>query len=238
MTAPPAEGYYAARSARMLRGFDRAAPRFARSLERHHDAAFAEEVLRDARIEFERLLPELPYIGGRRNVFSWVMVVNGWLVALFRAMQARGKSAEETIRVAADVADELFRSLPGAVLRLVGRLAFTRPVRGVLRRQAERSQERRFAADFVFQFREGDGDDWALVFDECAVNKFYEAQKTPELAPYCNFFDVTYSRLMGMGVDASETIGLGCRQCKLRYAHGRETVVAGPLERVLPETAP
>ena len=147
MTAPPAEGYYAARSARMLRGFDRASKRFARSLERHHDAAFAEEVLRDARIEFERLLPELPYIGGRRNVFSWVMVVNGWLVALFRAMQARGKSAEETIRVAADVADELFRSLPGAVLRLVGRLAFTRPVRGVLRRQAERSQERRFAAD-------------------------------------------------------------------------------------------
>ena len=39
----------------------------------------------------------------------------------------------------------------------------------------------------------------------------------------CNFFDVTYSRLMGMGLDASETIGLGCPQCKLRFAHGRAT---------------
>ena len=235
MSANPAEGYYAARRERMLRGFDRASPRFARSLERHHDAAFAEQVLRDARVEFDRLLPELPYIGGRWNVFSWVMVVNGWLVALFRAMQARGRSAEETMRVAADVTDELFRSFPGLVLRGIGRLAFTRPVRRVLRRQAEQSQQRRFAEDFVFRFREGDGDDWALVFDECAVNKFYEAQGTRELAPYCNFFDVTYSRLMGMGLDASETIGLGCPQCKLRFAHGRATPVPKTLEGVLPE---
>jgi hypothetical protein len=234
VSTTPAEGYYAARRERMLRGFDRASPRFARSLERHHDAAFAEQVPREARVEFERLLPELPYIGGRRNLFSWVMVVNGWLVALFRAMQARGGSAEQTMRVAADVSDELFRSFPGLVLRLVGRLAFTPPVRHVLRKQAERSQERRFGADFVFQFREGDGDDWALVFDECAVNKFYEAQGTPELSPYCNFFDVTYSRLMGLGLDASETIGLGCPQCKLRFAHGRATPVPKTLAAVLP----
>jgi hypothetical protein len=197
VSTTPAEGYYAARRERMLRGFDRASPRFARSLERHHDAAFAEQVPREARVEFERL-------------------------------------PEQTMRVAADVSDELFRSFPGLVLRLVGRLAFTPPVRHVLRKQAERSQERRFGADFVFQFREGDGDDWALVFDECAVNKFYEAQGTPELSPYCNFFDVTYSRLMGLGLDASETIGLGCPQCKLRFAHGRATPVPKTLAAVLP----
>ena len=65
----------------------------------------------------------------------------------------------------------------------------------------------------------------SLVFDECAVNKFYDAQGVEELKPYCNFFDVTYSRLMGMGVDATQTIGLGCEKCTLCYKHGRETVV-------------
>jgi hypothetical protein len=56
------------------------------------------------------------------------------------------------------------------------------------------------------------------------------------LKPYCNFFDVTYSRLMGMGVDASETIGLGCETCSLRYKHGRETAIPERLEGVLPRT--
>ena len=44
-----------------------------------------------------------------------------------------------------------------------------------------------------------------------------------DLKPHCNFFDVTYSRLMNMGVDATETIGKGCTQCALRFKPGRET---------------
>jgi hypothetical protein len=109
-------------------------------------------------------------------------------------------------------------------------------VTGLLKRQAKRSRARRYEADFVYTVREGQGDDFALVFDECAVNKFLDRQGAEELKPYCNFFDVTYSRLMGMGVDASETIGLGCETCSLRYKHGRETAIPERLEGVLPRT--
>ena len=76
----------------------------------------------------------------------------------------------------------------------------------------------------------------SLIFSECAVNKLYEAQGVEELKPYCNFFDVTYSRLMDMGCDATETIGQGCDKCALRYQHGRETEIPAPLEGVLPRT--
>ena len=46
------------------------------------------------------------------------------------------------------------------------------------------------------------GFDWALEFTECAVNKFYKEQGVEELKPYCNFFDVTYSKYLHMGIDA------------------------------------
>jgi len=126
------------------------------------------------------------------------------------------------------------RSLPGFALRLCGRLAFARPFRRLLERQAARSRERRYPEDFVYSVREGDDGELALVFEECAVNKFYAAQGTEELAPYCNFFDVSYSRLMGMGLDASETIGLGCKTCQLRFKHGRETATPERLAGVFP----
>jgi hypothetical protein len=133
-------------------------------------------VVADARGEFERLIPELPYIGGWRNVFSPTMVLSGWMVALHRAMAARGRSAEDTVRVCAEVSDGYLRGAPRFVLRLAGRLGFTRSITGILRRQAARSQARRYQADFVYTVEEGELDDFALVFDECAVNKFLDAQ--------------------------------------------------------------
>lgn len=235
MSQDAGRGYYAARRERLLRGFDRAAGRIRRVLARHHDAAFADSLMVDARAEFESIIPEIPYIGGKRNLFSGVMIANGWIAALYRAMKARGCSAEDVARVGAEVGDDFFRSFPPWMLRLVGWLAFTRPVRWLLRRQAQRSQARRYPADFVYSLREGDGDDLALVFEECAVNKFYDAYGLEDLKPYCNQFDVIYSRLMGMGLDARETIGLGCQTCRLRFKHGRETVIPPRLEGVLRE---
>jgi hypothetical protein len=236
-TANPAgDDYYEARRARLLWSFDRVSRRARRSIERHHGATFSEAVVADARLEFERLIPELPYIGGRRNIFTPIMVIAGWMVALSRAMEARGKSAEDVVRVCAEVSDEYLRGLPDFLLRLAGRLGFTRLVTALLKRQARRSRVRRYPADFVYAVEEGQEGELALVFDECAVNKFLDAQGADELKPYCNFFDVTYSRLMGMGVDASETIGLGCDRCSLRYKHGRETAIPMRLQGVLPRT--
>ncbi len=76
----------------------------------------------------------------------------------------------------------------------------------------------------------------ALEFEECAVQKFYDAQALPELQRYCNFFDGTYSRLMNMGVDATQTLGLGCDTCTLAYARGRETPIPDSLRGILPGT--
>ena len=166
---------------------------------------------------------------------SLASTVNGWVVALHRAMAARGKQADDSIRVCQAVFDAWLHKLPRFVLRATGALLLSAPVRGYFERQARRSQERRYAEDFVWRLERGPDGETSFVFDECAVNKWYEAQGVRELKPYCNFADVTYSRLMGMGVDATQTIGLGCDQCALRFKHGRETVVPPTLEGIVPD---
>jgi hypothetical protein len=202
-------------------------------LVQHHGEAFAGRVVVDARDEYERVLPDVPDIGGRRNVFQPVMTVNGWLAALHRAMRAHGANAEDSIRVAQTVFDGWFRKLPRFALLAIGRLLLSGPVRGYFARQAARSQERRYAEDFVWKVEQGADGELSFVFDECAVNKWYDAQDLRDLKPYCNFADVTYSRLMGMGVDATETIGLGCPQCALRFKHGRETAIPPSLSKIV-----
>jgi len=107
-------------------------------------------------------------------------------------------------------------------------------MRRYFERQAKRSQRRESADDFVWHVETAPDGEFSLVFDECAVNKWYDAQGLGDLKPFCNFADVTYSRLMGMGVDATQTIGLGCEQCALRFKQGRETRVPPNLEGIVP----
>jgi hypothetical protein len=215
----------------------RAFERFLRSahplLVAHHGEAFADQVLAATRVEYERVLPEVPDIGGLGNVFQPVMTVNGWIVALHRAMKVRGKSAEDAIRICQHVFDGWFRKLPAFLLRAIGWGMLSAPARWYFESQARRSRERSNPADFVWRVERDDTGVLSLIFDECAVNKWYAAQDVRDLAPYCNFADVTYSRLMGMGVDATETIGLGCDHCALRYRRGRETVVPPSLAGVV-----
>jgi hypothetical protein len=194
---------------------------------------FADEVVGVARVEYERVLPEVPDIGGARNVFQPVMTVNGWLAAFHRAMSSQGQSADESIRVCQETFDGWLHKLPGFALRAIGRVLLSGPSVRYFERQAKRSRERRYAEDFVWSVERGPDGVVSFIFDECAVNKWYDAQGLRELKPYCNFVDVTYSRLMGMGVDATETIGLGCQQCALRYKQGRETVIPPSLGSIV-----
>jgi hypothetical protein len=217
------------------RGFEMFLTGARRVLVRRHGETFADAVVTAAREEYEDVRLRVPDIGGARNVFQPVMTVNGWLVALHRALQARGQAAEETIRVCQEVVDTWLHRVPRSVLRGLGWLAMSPPVRWLFEQQARRSQKREYAADFVWHVERGADGEVAFVFDECAVNKWYDAEDLRELKPYCNFVDVTYSRLMGMGVDATQTIGLGCEQCALRYKYGRETVIPRTLETIIPQ---
>lgn len=214
-------------------GFELFLRRVSREIAGRWGADVAERVTQDARAAYPQIAAEVPDIGGWRNVFSWVLAVNGWLIALNHGMGRNGRSAEDTIAVAFAVSDRLFRAIPAPLLRGIGRAAFSAPVRRFLRRQAARSQKRVFPADFVYEVEETPDGEMSLVFSECAVNKMYDARGLTELKPYCNFFDVTYSRLMGMGLDAHETIGLGCDRCALRFKHGRATEIPTALQNIV-----
>ena len=150
-------------------------------------------------------------------------------------MRTKGKTVEETADIACEATEDFYRSYSSLRLWGLRKLLFSAPARWYFKTQALRSQKREYQGDWVWDFESGKGEDFAARFEmhECGECKFYKAQEVEELSRYCNFFDVTYSRLMNMGVDASETIGLGCERCALRYQHGRETTVPVELRSII-----
>jgi len=219
-----------------MRQFERRLVLVRQSLSRNEDHAFVEEIIGTARGAFERIIPAIPYIGGRDNLFTTVLITNAWIIALYQAMRSRERSIDEIVRLSCDTADRYLREKPALLLHAFGHLAFTSFVTGPLKKQGVQSQQRFYPQDFVFELIKGDGKrfDWKLEFSECAVIKFFESQGAGELKPFCNMVEVTYSRFLNLGLDATHTIGGGCNACVLAFRKGRPTKIPQGLEAMLP----
>ena len=228
------QDYYLAKKKRLMQVFDFMFRPIEAKLGVYYGEEYARDIVHQSRREFIEIIPQLPYVGGMKNYYTPIIVINGMIIAMYRAMSESGKTAEEVIRIWAEAADDLFAKIPPWLARLGGQALLSRPVVRGFRKQTALSQERRFPEDWVYELVEGEDFDVGFEFSECAVIKLYQAMDTMELAPYCNFVDVTYSHYLGIGLDASETIGMGNARCRMLFNKGHKTVITPNLVDVLP----
>jgi hypothetical protein len=176
--------------------------------------------------EYQSLLPEVPYIGGEKNLNSGNLLASAYTLAVYRVLQAHGQTTEEVGQVTYE-AYEAASGLPGWVRAVVGRLQYGKKDQEQWRAQAAESQKRQYPGDWVFTFVEGDGEefDYGLDFTECGICKFYHAQEADELTPYLCLMDSVVSKAFGRGLVRHKTLAEGADVCDFRYKAGRETFV-------------
>ncbi len=176
--------------------------------------------------EGEAILARLPDIGGRKNLFSPIIVFNGWLIALHKAVLAERLPVVLTPYVGRAVFERMVHKIPRPIGRLIGVLTFSGLGRRFLAKQADQSQKEVYPADFVYTFttaKVGHEVEAEFVFMACAVHKLYEAEGVPELKAYCNFADPVYASYFHMGCDASATLAQGFDVCTLNFNNRRGT---------------
>jgi hypothetical protein len=224
--ADDSANYYLARKAKLQKSFSRVLKRLRRPLLSRYDEAITDLILADSAREFEAIIPELPYIGGKKNGATPIIIVAGWSVAFLRAMKKHGKTAEEVGTISHETMEEFLRLCPGFLRRLAGRaFAWYAPRR--LGRMALESQKRIYPGDWVFRVTPGDGRDFDFraEYSECGVCKTYRALDAEELLPYCCFADLAMSRAVQLGIVFEKTIGTGSDACVGHFKRGRETLI-------------
>jgi len=221
--------YYISHKTRFLKEFDLIA-KSARSV---LDAYFVGEdvngLLAETRREFEALIPQLPYIGGKQP-FTEFIVFTGMLLAIYRINKARGKTAEQTGEWVFEIGRVFLRTSPFFLTRLFGSMNFSHYYLSRLRKRAIESHQRKYPDGYVFDFIEGDGKafDYGVDYLECASCKFLAKQGAPELAPYLCPVDILYSDALGWGLTRTQTLAEGAERCDFRFKKGGKTKVAVP----------
>ena len=220
--------YYLKRKKRFLLEFDLVA-KSAHSVIEGYYGENARALTLEARREFEDLIPQFPYIGGKQPHTEFI-VFTGMLLAVYHVNKAHGKTAEQTGEMVFEMGRAFLNSFPTFLLGLFMPLNFSRRYLDLIRKGAIESQQRKYPEGNVIGFIEGDGKkfDYGVDYLECASCKFLTKQGAPEIAPYLCPVDILFSEALGWGLTRTTTLAEGAEVCDFRFRKGGPTNVAVP----------
>ena len=213
--------YYVSRKSKLLKDFDKIAKRVRNVFVSYYGTELTEVIMGEVRLEYEKLIPQLPYIRVRQPLISTAQ-----FLAMYRVIRAHGKTVEEIGKLIYEASRKILDMYPGFVLRILGLMSFSGRHLKDWHRGAAESQKREFPEDFVFTVIEGsEGFDYGVDYTECACCKFLNKQGALELAPYICATDIIYSEKLGTGLVRTMTLADGYNKCDFRFKKGGATRV-------------
>ena len=223
-TVPTPASYYVANKARIVKELDPVIRQMRKFTAQSYGESLAATMVSEAMQEFERLLPQLPYIGGDKNSLTDTLAQSAGALAFYRVMKAHGtlRAVEETGRIIYQTAEAMaFRT--DAFSSVSEKMAQGKAAQNGFKRMATWSQQRAYPDDWVLTFVEGNGKafDFGVDYTECGIVKFYHAQGADELAPYLCLGDFPISQALGTGLVRTTTLARGGSRCDFRFKNGR-----------------
>ncbi|HSG43296.1 MAG TPA: L-2-amino-thiazoline-4-carboxylic acid hydrolase [Anaerolineales bacterium] len=226
---------YLYRKNQIMKTFDKLLARVQPSVSEWFGEEQARQFAWEARQEYEELIPRIPYIGESSLALSFFLPTTRYL-AVYRALQKRGRTVEEAGRLIYRMGTEEALAMPPLGRRIIEVLWFSWWFRRLAKKRAIKSQRRMYPANFVENYVEGDGRefDFGIDYIECANCKFLQAENAFEIAPYVCATDKPTSELMGWGLTRPQTIADGFPICGFRFKKGGATNVPVPQSLLTP----
>ncbi len=213
----PASQYYIHRKPLLMFGFDWATRISKPVIARRYGEALTATLAAQARREYELLIPQLPYIGGRRNPLTPILIGAAMFLALYKSLRTEGAPVEEIGDVVYEAVEGFYRSLPRGLMRLSGSLQFRAGARRKTREMAAESQRRQYDGDWVYRVAEDEAYEWGVDYVECGILKFFRQQGAEEFVPSMCRLDFLASEWFDWGLERTTTLAGGGERCDFRF---------------------
>lgn len=230
-------GYYISKQSKLLKKFDKISVRIEKKIAKYYSEKFASKIKKEARAEFESIIPEIPYFSGTINIFRELIIMSAWGVSFYKPMKKSGKTVEEIMMVVYEATEEIHKSISKPLRWLLRKFIFN-PIFLKIAQISSRNVSGH-PDGWKIEYKKGDnkGCDWYFKATECAIVKFFNKQGVSELAYYCNFIDYIQSNIIGMGMQQLSCIGAGDKTCVECMKQGRETKIPGNLKKLFEKKA-
>jgi len=227
-------GYYVPRKGRLLRDFDQTARLVTRFVVERHDREYAERLHRDARQEYEAIIPQIPHLeGARATMLNAFLRATAQEVAVYKAVTKHGKTPQEAWRICHEAIRRRMEKFPRWKVWLLRQLMHSSWVKRRMRQRAEKGERLRFG-EFEMRALIGDGDDfdWGVDYLACGNLELAKRLGAEEFAPYVCMSDIPLSRALGWDLTRTQTLADGCDHCDFRFKRGGGTHITSKTAEV------
>ena len=187
------KNYYVKKKRTLMRQFDAATTIVKDLLIDYFGEAKFNELIPKARKDFEDLLPQIPYVGGKDNRLTEPLVNATILLPLLRNFEQEGLDFNEIGKLTYNLFEVFYKVIPPTDD------IFSEEYINQEKESAKNSKLRKYPGDWVYDFVEGDGKTftWGVDYSECGVHKFYKSQGLENLMPIVCISDFAMARAYG-----------------------------------------
>ena len=215
-------GHYSSQKEKLLHDFDRTAQLVTHVVADRYGDGFADRIYRDARQEYETIIPQIPYIeGARARPLNAFLRITAQEVAVYKAMKKHGETPGEAWEICHEAIRLRMEEFPKWKAWLFRRLMYSPLVKQRIRRRAEKKEQLRFG-DFEVRYVIGDGKDfeWGVDYVGCGNFELVKKLGAEEFAPYVCMSDIPLGNALGWDLTRTQTLADGCDHCDFRFKKG------------------
>ena len=225
-------GYYNSRKGKLLKDFDRTSTLIKEFLVKRYGEEFTETLQKDVRQEYEKLIPEIPYIKGlRARAFNLFLQITAQEVAVYKAMKKHQKPPTETWELCHQALRLRVAKIPRWKRWLLRNLMFSPLMKKIMTTRAKQKQKVSFG-EFEVEYLMGEDFELGINYLQCGNHKFAMKHGAEEFAPYICMSDIALSDALGWGLIRTQTLADGCDYCDFRFKKGATTQISSKTPEV------
>lgn len=222
--------YYVDNKPKLMKQFGKAIILTESVLKQYYGEEKTENLISDIKTEFDNLLPEIPYIGGKKNGLTFNLVGSAYGLATIKVLERKGQSERDIGKILYEMNESFYKSKSPFLKWLYPRIIFSKFIFKRGKKKTEKSQLKKYPEDWVFEMVKGDGVnfDVGINYTECGICKFYEKMGAKKYVPYLCLTDYAMARVFGIGLIRTQTLGNGAPVCDFRFKKNYKTPSGWP----------
>lgn len=222
MKDPDYSQFYTSNRDKFTAAFDKIRMAVVDYVSKQSTPEIANDIGNEAFLNFEKLLPQLPYIGGDVHPGTRFILIAGHWIAVYKSMNKRGYEAFKVGQMLYSIYEDQLKSVPPDELEKQKAITFNSEYINLLKTWTESASP--YECDFQADFIEGDGVDfdYGLDYRACPCFELFKAQNAKELAPFFCLLDFPEAKQLNSGFFRTKTLAQGDDICNFRYKKGKE----------------
>lgn len=214
------ENYFADQQTYCGSFFDRAIRNGKKAVYARYGQARGEELLKEARKEYEDLLPRVPYVG-EIDLLKRQMLLTVIFTAFYRLLKDQ-ESLDDIWTLCESFNRETLMGMPGLVRWLLKKSTFGKKMRSEFEKQASEHKQRNLADQWDFVKGDGKSFDYGMNMTRCAKVIFLQDIGAGEFAPYVCLIDKNFARCCSYGLKRTQVLAEGAPYCDFRLSKNGE----------------